>query len=45
MKLGTFDIFGNIAVVKFSEQISARDKKRFANKIEAVKIAFDTSLL
>ena len=33
MKLGTFDIFGNIAVVKFSERIMARDKKKFANKI------------
>lgn len=28
-----FDIFGNIALVKFKDKINAKDKKRFANKL------------
>lgn len=33
VKKASFDIFGNIALVKFLREIKTKDKKRFANKL------------
>ncbi len=33
MKKASFDVFGNIAIVKFIEEIKTKDKKRFADKL------------
>lgn len=33
MKKASFDIFGNIALVKFDKEINIKDKKNFANKL------------
>ena len=33
MKQGAYDVFGNIAVVKFPKDTKVRDKKQFANKL------------
>ena len=32
-KLGAFDVFGNIVIVKFDKETALKEKKRFANKI------------